>query len=83
MSKNNFKKIAQEVISSEIKSLQKLEYVDLRIKHIPTIGNNDDEYISLSNNTNTVSDLTIRLCIPINNGMVSHNNYFNCSENND
>ena len=66
-----------------IKSLQKLEYVDLRIKHIPTIGNNDDEYISLSNNTNTVSDLTIRLCIPVNDGMVSHSNYFSCSENND
>jgi hypothetical protein len=66
-----------------IKSLQKLECVDLRIKHIPTIGKNDDEYISLYNNRNTISDLTIRLCIPVNDVMVGRSNYFNCSENND
>ena len=62
-----------------LKSLRKLDYVELRLKHIPVIGIEDK---FLSSNKEIMSDLTIRLCIPTNDnnkGMVYFCNSFDCS----
>tara|TARA_B100001093_G_scaffold412291_1_gene401913 strand:+ start:308 stop:3295 length:2988 start_codon:yes stop_codon:yes gene_type:complete len=57
------------------KSLRKLDNVELRLRHIPMIGL-EDEYLStdIESKNDKISDLTIRICIP------NNKNIFDCSQ---
>lgn len=57
------------IANNFIKSLTKLDNVDLRINHINSIGIEDKYYKNLKQiDDDTIADLTIRICIPHVNG---------------